>query len=252
MIVCSHASAIGHTIIQTKNPILTKYIDATVGNMIHIVQLSTLIARRVKTGFRPSPYLATILPPTMNPILVTASTTHHISTDTSESPYASMSDINTPPIKLLIIAKNIIAMSPGIERMMRIVPRISTFLSSSCRSSRCVSGGNRSMRRCMMTAGMTTTPIPTAHIMPSCPMITQEKADTTVKTSHCIIPTFPLALSRSHSGTRSVMSVERAIIRILPAATQSITVRIKIQSHILVTSPQVLLGRSASMENPSA
>ncbi len=249
--VCSHASAIGHTIIQTKNPIPTKYIDATVGNIIQIDQLRTLIARRVKTGFFPSPYLATIVPPMMNPILVTASTTHHISTDTSESPYASMSDINTPPIKLLIIAKNIIAINPGIERMIRIVPRISTFLSSSCRSSRCGSAGKWSMRRCVMTASITTNAIPTAHIIPSCPMITHEKADTTVNTSHCIIPTFPLALSRSHSGTRSVTSVESAMTRILLAVTPSMIVRIKIQSHTLVTSPHVSLGRSASMESPS-
>lgn len=198
--------------------------------------------RRVLTGFFPSPYLETSMPPAMNPVLVIASTTHQSSTETIESPYASMRDMNTPPIKLLIIAKNIIAKSPDIPAIIRIVPRMSIFLSSSWRLSRCVSCGKVSVERCMMRASVRPTTIPTAHVMPSCPMSIPENTDTTVKTSPFTAPTCPLALARSHSGMRIVTMVESAIMRILPAATPSIDMRIKIQSHGLHISVHVDSG----------
>lgn len=250
MMVCSAASAIGPTIIQRKNPIAVTIIDDTAVKNILIVHAMSERMRRVFTGFFPSPYRETSIPPMMNPTLVTARSMPQTSTDTSESPYASMSAMNTPPRKLLNIAKNIIAMRPGIERMMRIVPRRSSFLSSSCLSSRCVSGGNRSMNIWTMTASVMMSAMITAVSIPSCPITTHEKADTPVNTSPLMAQIFPLALSRSDSGIRIVTSVERAIMRILPATTPSIMMSIQPQSHGLHILLQVSLGRSASMTAP--
>ncbi len=247
MIVCSHASAIGERSMNAKNPNPTNHIDETVGNMIHVVHMMRFMRRRVLTGFLPSQYLLTSIPQAMNPVLVIARTIPQISTETSESPYASMSDMNTPPMKLLNIAKNIIAKSPDIPAIIRMVPRISTSLFLGSSLSRCSSRGNVSVRRCMITRSVTASTIPTAQVMPSCPMIIPENTDTTVKVSPFTAPTCPFARSRSHSGISIVTSVESAIMRILPAQTPSIDTRIKTQSHTFHISLQVDSGSVRSI-----
>ncbi len=142
-----------------------------------------------------------------------------------------MSDMNTPPRKLLNIAKKIIANKPEIPAIIWIVHLRSIFLSSSCRLSKWDSRGKVSERRWIITKRVETSPMPKAQSIPSCQMIIPEKTDTTVKTSPLIVPIFPFALSRSHSGMRRVTRVERAIIRILPATTPSMVTRVSIQSH---------------------
>lgn len=141
------------------------------------------------------------------------------------------------------MAKNIIAKSQEIESITRIVPLISTFFSSSCRSSRCVSGGKVRVRRWTITAIMETILMPTAQSMPSRPMMSPENTDTTVKVRPLTTPICPFALSRSHSGMSIVTMVERAIIRILPKNTPSIDMRINPQSQGLFISPHVDSGR---------
>ena len=84
--VCSQASAIGHMIIQKKNPIPTNHIDETSGKSIQRSHAARLTRRSDFTGFFPSPYRDTSDHPTMKPMLVTASTVPQSSTDTIESP----------------------------------------------------------------------------------------------------------------------------------------------------------------------
>ena len=112
MTVCSADSIIGENAIKKKKPTPTNQIDDTIGKMMHTVQMMRFPRRIVLTGLTPSPYLETSIPQAMNPVLVIASTTHQSSTETIESQYASMSAMNTPPRKLLNIAKNIIPKSP--------------------------------------------------------------------------------------------------------------------------------------------
>ena len=248
-IVCSADSAIGPSIMNPKKPIPTSQIDGTTGKNIQIAHMIALTRRRVLTGLFPRPYFPTTIPPAMNPTLVRARTVPQISTDTSESPYASMSDMNIPPRKLLNIAKNIIAKSPDIPAIIRIVPLRSIFLSSSCRSSRCDSGGNEREMRWSITRSVTTMLIPMAQFIPRRPMINHEKADTTENTSPFTAPICPFALSRPSSGMRMVTRVERAIIRILPTTTPSIVTRIKSQSQGFHISVQADVGKYASIPN---
>lgn len=230
-IVCSQASAIGPKSMKKKNPIPTSQIEDTRGKNIQIDHVITLVKSSDFTGLFPSQYRLTSIPPIINPVLVSASIIPQTSTDTMESPYASINAINTPPRKLFHIAKNIIPKSQDIPAIIRTVPRISTFFSSGCRSSRCGSGGNVSIKRCAMSARVRRMTIPTTQIIPNLPMRIPENTDTTVKTNPLTAPTCPLALSLSHSGIRSVTIVERAIIRILPTNIPKRETRINIQNH---------------------
>lgn len=231
MMVCSADSAIGESIIKPKNPIATSQIEEIVAKREQIIQRMRFTRRRVFTGFFPSPYLPTTIHPTINPTLVRARTIPQISTDTSESPYASISDMNIPPRKLLNIAKNIIPNSPEIPAIIRIVPRRSIFFSSSWRSSRWDSRGNERRDRCAITKRVVIIPIPTAQSIPSRPIMSPENTDTTVKTSPFTAPIFPFALSRSDSGIKRVTRVESAIIRIFPTTIPIVLMSIKSQSH---------------------
>lgn len=249
MIVCSAASAIGEKNIKEKNPIAINQIEETIGKSIQVDQRMILTKRSVLTGLVPSPYLDTSIPPAMNPVLVTASMIPHASTETIESPYASMSAMNTHARKLLNIAKNIIAKSPDIPAMMRIVHLRSRFLSHGSSLSRCSSLGNVSVRRWSMTRSVRTIPIPTAQSIPSRPMISPENTDTTVKTRPLTIPTCPFALSLDPSSTRIVTSVESAIMRILPTTTPIMMTPMSAQSHGLHISAQVDSGNVEIMIN---
>lgn len=157
--------------------------------------------------------------------------------------------MNTPPRKLLNIAKNIIAKSPEIPAIICMVHLRSIFLSPSCRLSRCVSGGNESERRWRITKSVENIQIPTAHSIPSRPIMSHEKTDTTVKTNPFTAPIFPFALSRSSSGIRRVTRVESAIMRIFPTTTPSIVMNIKSQSHGFHVSIQVDAGKIQSIKN---
>lgn len=159
--------------------------------------------------------------------------------------------MNTPPRKLLNIAKNIIAKSPEIPAMIHIVPLISIFLSSSCWLSRCDSGGNESERRWSITRSVTVMLIPTAQSIPSRPIMSHEKTDTTVNTRPFTAPICPFALSRHSSGMRMVTRVESAIIRILPTTTPSIITKMKSQSQGFHISVHADSGKYASIPNAS-
>lgn len=159
--------------------------------------------------------------------------------------------MNTPPRKLLNIAKNIIPKSPDIPAIIRIVHRRSIFLSSSCRSSRCDSDGKVSERRWSITRRVTVILIPIAQSIPSRPIMSHEKTDTTVNTSPFTAPIFPFALSRHSSGMRIVTRVERAIIRILPTTTPSIVTKMKSQSQGFHISVHADSGKYASIPNAS-
>lgn len=84
--VCSADSIIGEKSMKKKNDIPTIQIDEIIGKRIHIIHIMRFPRRTVLTGFFPSPYLPTIIPQRMNPILVRARTVPQISTETSESP----------------------------------------------------------------------------------------------------------------------------------------------------------------------
>lgn len=183
MMVCSHASAIGPTIIQRNIHTPVRMMLGTEVNMIHIDQATILVISSDLTGFFPSPYRDTMSPPMMNPTLVIARIIHHVSTLTSERLYASMSAMNIPPRKLFIIAKNIIANSHDIPAMIRMVPIMSIFFSLGSSLSRCSSRGKWIVKRCAITMSVETILIPTAQSIPSCPMINPEKTETTLKTS---------------------------------------------------------------------
>lgn len=157
--------------------------------------------------------------------------------------------MNTPPRKLLNIAKNIIPKSPDIPAIICMVHLRSIFLSSSCRSSRWVSAGNESERRWKITRSVENIPIPTAHSIPSRPMISPEKTDTTVKTRPFTAPICPFALSRPSSGINRVTSVDSAIIRIFPTTIPIVLINIKSQSHGFHISIQVDAGKIQSIKN---
>ena len=86
IIVCSEDSAMGLSIMNPKNPIPTSQIEDITGKSMQIVHIMALTRRRVLMGFLPSPYFPTIIPQTINPMLVIARTVPQISTDTRESP----------------------------------------------------------------------------------------------------------------------------------------------------------------------
>src|SRR3546814_3469031 len=69
-----------------------------------------------------------VSPLTMNEHEATAQRIPQACTFISESPYASISAMNTPPRKLLKVAKKISANSPGTAATTRIVPFRSTSL----------------------------------------------------------------------------------------------------------------------------
>ena len=150
-------------------------------------------------------------------------------------------------MKLLNIAKNIIAKSPDILAIIRIVQRISISLFFGSSLSRCSSRGNVRVRRWMITRRVMASTIPTAQVMPSCPMTIPENTDTTVKVSPFTAPTCPFALSRSHSGMSIVTRVESAIMRILPTNTPSIDTRMNTQSQGFHMSLQVDSGNMRSI-----
>ncbi|MCY1251632.1 hypothetical protein D9M72_654190 [compost metagenome] len=65
------------------------------------------------------------------------------------------------------------------------------------------------------------------------------------------MPTRPLALSRSSSGIRIVTSVGRAMLRILPAMTPSMTRNTKAQRYQPYGSVKAPSGSSSSMTSDS-
>ena len=82
MIVCSHASAAGPIIIQRNMPTPVRMILDIAVNPIQIPHPAIERSRRVRTGLCPSPVRATIIPLRINPVLVKARMTPHVSTDT--------------------------------------------------------------------------------------------------------------------------------------------------------------------------
>ena len=152
-------------------------------------------------------------------------------------------------MKLFIIAKNIIPKSHDIPAIILIVPRISIFLSSSWRSSISGSVGNLRKIRWVITMSVTARTIPTAHVIPSLPMMNPENTDTTVNTRPLTAPICPFALSRSPSLIMIVTRVERAIMRILPTKTPSIDMRMNTQSHIFHISCHIVAGKMRSIPN---
>lgn len=90
--------------------------------------------KSVFIGFFPSHHFDMRRPQTINPELKNPQINHQTSTLTSDNPYGSISDINTPQRKLLKRVKKIKALSPEIERIILIVPARSIFFphSSNC------------------------------------------------------------------------------------------------------------------------
>ncbi len=86
------------------------------------IHMTTLASRSVRTGLRPRPRRATAIPPTMKPRLVMAIRMPHASTDISVRPYGSISDMNTPPRKLLNVENSRSANSPGTSLTAWIAP----------------------------------------------------------------------------------------------------------------------------------
>ncbi len=133
--------------------------------------------------------------------------------------------MNTPPRKLLKVAKKISANSPGTAPITRTVPAMSTrFGSAFSPSAGCgLPSSMWTKARCRNTRAVATNARSRVAYMP--PQATRKPLITEVvrKPMPLTMPTRPLALSRSPSGIRMVTSVGRAMLRILPAMTPSIT-----------------------------
>ena len=108
-----------------KNPSASGRISERIGKRIVTIHITTFASNSVRTGFAPRPRRATTIPPTMNPRLVNAIRMPHASTDISVSPYGSISDMNTPPRKLLNVENSSSANSPGTSPTARIAPAMS-------------------------------------------------------------------------------------------------------------------------------
>ena len=96
-----------------KKPIASGRISERMGKVIVTTHIAAFARSSVRTGLRPRPRRATRIPPAMNPRLVKAIRMPHASTDMRVRPYGSISDMNTPPRKLLKVENSRIASRPG-------------------------------------------------------------------------------------------------------------------------------------------
>jgi hypothetical protein len=97
---------------------------------MHDIHVMILSVNSVFTGFFPRPNLETSSPPTINAVDMKPNVMPQVSTDTSESPYESMSAIKIPPRRLLNVVKKISGRSPGILEIKVRVPLQSSFSSA--------------------------------------------------------------------------------------------------------------------------
>lgn len=114
-----------------KSPIVVNMMELMLVKKIHTVHVTEFIKSSVLRGFSPSHHFVISNPHIINQRLKNPQMNPHTSTDTRESPYGSIRDINTHPRKLLNIEKNIRAKSPPILLTIFIVPARSIFLCSS-------------------------------------------------------------------------------------------------------------------------
>ena len=112
---------------QINIPIAIKTIDAWIVKKIHTVQVMILIVNNVLSGLFQRPYLVINNPHAINARLRTHHNTHHVCTETSISPYASINAIKTPHKKLLNVVKKISANNQGTHCTVRNVVFRSSF-----------------------------------------------------------------------------------------------------------------------------
>ena len=132
-------------------------IDGYAVKNMHTNHITALVMRRVLTGLVPRPQRVTRSPPMINPKLSMPQMSHHISTLTSERPYASMSDINTPPRKLLNREKAMSPKSPLMLATIAIVPRRSILFFWSLFLMRIGSSGKERHTMCASVSILSTT-----------------------------------------------------------------------------------------------
>ncbi len=126
-----------------------------------------------------------------------------------------MRAMNTPPTRLLKVAKKISASRPGTAWIACHAPRTSTwpFGSSAWR----VGGtsGIWMLSTCANASAVSPIAMTNVHPMPSKPTAKPLNTLVTMKPSPWTEPTKPLALSRSSAGTSRVTVVDRAMLRML-------------------------------------
>src|SRR3712207_481939 len=178
-------------------------------------------------------------PPRMKPVLSTPQSRPHAWTDTSDNPYASRSDMNTPPRKLLNVANMISAVSPGTSPTTRMVPRRSTARvgattgASEVPTAAAARSGTGTSARCTMATVRTANARISTQNMPpaatSTPLITEVVRNDTPD----VVPTSPFARSLVSSSISAVTSVGRAMVRMLPAMTPNIDSTMSVHSATL-------------------
>lgn len=150
------------------------------------------------SGFFQSHFFEIIIPAPIKARLTTPKIIPHVSTDTNNNPYGSISDINTPPRKLLNVVKKIRANSHGIALMVRRVSLILSFLFG-CSSSACVekifSSGIRNVKRCITTTHIITAAHEIAHPIPRNQITNPLATEVRVNPTPLTIPILPFALA---------------------------------------------------------
>ena len=236
--VCSAASMYGITHIHTNRPAVSSTIDERSVKTAVIPQISALASSSVRSGWLPSPRRAITSPPTMKPVLRKPHSRPHASTDTSDSPYASISAMITPPSTLLIAAKTMRASSPGTARTTANVPRTSTRWRPVPSSSpaAAASSGKSSAVRCTTEAAVTASARISTYSIPPRPTSSPLITEVIRKERPEAVPTRPLARSRRSAGMSSVTAVDIAIVRMLPAITPTISTSTKTHRSTLAGS----------------
>lgn len=216
MIVFSAASTNGKSVIRTSIPRANRIIDAWTVKKIHDVRVMMLMRNIVLTGDLPSQYFAMNIPPPIKPRLINPNSIPRICTDISESPYASISDMNTPPRKLLNVVKRMRPTSPGIAFTILTVPFMSIFFgagaasSCGCELTGAVSG-RRTKSICRSTSAVTPIAMMIAHPIPKNHIANQLATEVNANDTPFIVPIFPFAFACSSSGKSIGTVVESAM-----------------------------------------
>lgn len=228
--VLSDASANGLQNIQIIIPEKIRIADGCIVKYIQVIHIHILTINIVLSGFFPSHFLAINIPAAINARLATANIIHRVCTGTSNSPYGSMSAINTHQRKLLNVVKKISANSHGISWMVAMVSLIFNFLLGACWSSVCaenmVFSGMVNVSRCPITSSIITAAHAIAQPIQRNQITNPLATDVRVNHTPLIVPILPFAFACSSLGKSSETVVDKAIVRKFPMIVPLISVTI--------------------------
>lgn len=214
--VFSVASTNGENVIQTIIPRINSTTHGWTVKNIALIHMAILTMNMVLSGDFPSHFFAIHIPPAIKQILSAPRINPHVCTDTRDNPYASISDINTPPRKLLNVVKKISPTSPGIPMTTFTVPFISIpFFAGSASCSGWALKGTLSSSFTNSIWTHTSTVIPTANTIaqpiPKNQITTQLAIDVNENARPFIVPILPFAFACSSVGKIIDTVVESAI-----------------------------------------